>query len=755
MILFEEDWAKYPDAIIDTQTRNKSALRLASVYREMGVKNAGFILALHNPELQGVDPFDYANLTDELVGLIIDECFENPWYFFRECARVPPQAGEDAIHMELNRGNVALYWTFFNHILIILIQPRQTGKSFGTDVLMDYLLNIGCRDTQINLLTKDETLRGENIKRLKEVMDYFPYYLNFRTKKDANNTEKITINARNNVYLTHVPQASPKAAEKVGRGLTSPILHNDEGPFQPNIKIALPAALSSMDAVAERAKRAGAHHGVILTTTAGKKDDPDGKYVYDLVSTAAVWDEAFMNCRNLEHLTEVITKATRNPDDERLRGGVLRINATFSHRQLGKTDQWLLSKIKGSLKEGAAADRDYFNRWTSGSQTSPLPVDVLTRIRASERDVAYTEISEVSSYITRWYVPKNQLTSRMGTSRFILGLDPSEAGGGDDIGLTITDVETFDVVAAGAINETNLVIFTQWLCNLLVKYPNLILNCERRSAGAWIIDQLLLLLPTHGIDPFKRIFNWVVNDYEENMEAWNEINKPMSRRDPSVYVRYKRAFGFATSGGGATSRSELYSTTLFEAAKRGGERTADKQLINQITGLITVNGRVDHAKGEHDDLVISWLLCWWLMTRGKNLSHYGIDPARIGCAAYVMKEESLEVQQIRYYQQKLRKDMMALFEKLSSEPDEYIAEKLELKLRAMERRLEVEDSEVFSLDQMLAEAREKRKQNKRSRHLIQNDLNRNSYSSRNFGGMIAIDHDDPSSRRYLNQFYGR
>ena len=140
-ILFVEDWAKYPNAIVNTQTKNKTFLRLASLYKEMGVKNHAFLLALHNPELLNVDPFN-PSITDEEMLMVAIECKQNFWYFVREIVVVPGGSHDDPIRFIANRANMALFWLFFNHIMIILVQPRQTGKSFSTDELMTYLLNI-------------------------------------------------------------------------------------------------------------------------------------------------------------------------------------------------------------------------------------------------------------------------------------------------------------------------------------------------------------------------------------------------------------------------------------------------------------------------------------------------------------------------------------------------------------------------------------------------------------------------------------
>lgn len=700
MILFLDDWKKYPSAIADTRTTNKSFLRLASVYKMMGIKNHMFLLALVNPSLQGVDPFD-PNLTLKQMGEIAIECSINPWYFFRECARAPADSGMEAVPLEANRANIALFWSFFNHALFILIQPRQTGKSFSTDVLMSLLMNVICKNTKINLLTKDDNLRRRNIERLKEIMTELPRYLQMRTAKDSNNGEEVTVSALENTYSTHVPQSSPKRAYSMGRGLTTAIIHVDEPPFQPNIAIALPAAMAATGAAVESAKAAGAPYGTILTTTAGKKDDRDGRFVYNLMSGAAEWDEKFLDTRDAVEFEKFVRRNSRS--------GSFHINGTFSHRQLGKTDAWLRGKIEAALQEGQDADRDFFNIWTSGSQSSPLPKESMEMIAASIRPHDYTDISIPDSYITRWYIPQNEIGERLATGKFVMSLDTSEAGGGDDIALTIMDVETLKLIAIGNYNETNLITFSKWICSILVNNPNITAIIERRSTGAMVLDYLMLMLPQAGIDPFRRLFNRVVNDSDEFPDRFKEINVPMSRRPEDIYVRYKKSFGFATSGTGQGSRSELYSTTLQNAAKRAGDRIYDKSLTNQILGLVVRNGRVDHEVGEHDDLVIAWLLSHWLLTLGKNLTFYGIDIKRV-MTQLADRERETDYQFVqRVEQEEIRHQIDATYKELALETDEYVCMRLEQQLRLLDRKIILESGEIYSVDQLIKSARESKR----------------------------------------------
>jgi hypothetical protein len=701
-IIFASDWQRYPGAIIDLKTRNTSFVRIASVYRSMGVVNHAFPLALHDKTLQGVDPFDITRLTLEQQLRIALECKNNYWYYFREIARVPAIGGTDSTLFEANRGNMALMWLFFNHIMQIVIQPRQTGKSFGADTLMTLLMNIVCTNTKINLMTVGDTLRRANIQRLKDIAAELPIYLQQKGPTDLNNTEEITINSLDNRYTTHVPQSSPKGAIKLGRGLTTPIFQIDEAPFQPNIAIALPAALAAMGAAVDKAAAEGAPYGTIITTTAGKKDDKDGRFVYNMLSESANWTERFLDAMNLPDLENMIRRNSRT--------GKLRVSCVFNHRQLGKTDDWLRRKLEESVQSGEDADRDFFNRWTSGSQTNPLSVNILEIIRNSSRDVKYAEISSLGGYITNWYINEDEIDSRMANGQFILGMDTSEASGGDDISLVLIDAVTLDLVAAGTFNETNLITFSRWMASWFVRFPNFVGIIERRSTGSTLIDYLLIMLPEMGIDPFKRLFNMIVHEKDEHPERYAEICQPMSRRDPSIYVRFKKSFGFATSGSGVTSRTTLYSTILRQATNKAAAKMYDKTLIDQITGLVTKNGRVDHEDGSHDDMVIGWLLCMWFLMSSMNLSHYGINTAKLMSKVepevYLDPYEAAEKKQ----QDNLRKQLDDLSTQLSKTTDEYISMKIEHQMRSIMGRISVEDNDsITSVDEMIRVARERRK----------------------------------------------
>lgn len=728
MILFLSDWQKYPKAIADLKTPNKSFIRLAQVYKSMGIKNHLFLLALMQPELQGVDPHS-PHLTLEQKVKIGVECRLNPWYFFREVVRLPPVAGNDPIQFLANRGNIALYWSFFNNIDSALIQPRQTGKSASTDCLMVEMEYIAATNTKIMMITKDDALRRANVDRLKAIRDLLPKYLLTLTSKDSDNQFELTCKALGNSYVTGVAQNSEAAANNLGRGLTSPILHCDEGPFINFIGTTLPAALASGTAARDEARKYGRPHGNIFTTTAGKKDDRDGKFMYDLIHSGMVWNEILFDCKNKMEARKLI--------EQNSSGGAALVNITMSHRQLGKTDEWLRDAIAISRATGEAADRDFLNIWTSGTQRSPLSVALNETIHKSEMEVQHSEISP-ERYILRWYIPEEEIAERMASGHYVMGLDTSDAVGRDTIALVITDIRDLSVVAVGVYNETNLIRFASYICSLLIKYVNTTLIIERKSSAPMIIDYLLLKLPAMGFDPFKRIFNKIVDEAREKEDAFKEIQRRLELRSEAFYDQRKGKLGFNTT---AESRNVLYTTVLQNAAKKAGHLVRDKSLSTEIRGLVEKNGRIDHAASGHDDTVIAWLMTHWLLTHGRNLSYYGINTSDVMAEVTDMgrKLNEAEIQE-RAQQTAYLDEIDEVLEQLRNARDEIVVMKFEHRLRYLTSKLNSQSlEEVSGLDALLEQAADDRAKRTRidvqNRRLGQQQQNRSlNFGHQNFTG---------------------
>ena len=709
MILFKNQWGMYPNAVVDINTANQSFVEYAKLLKKMNVENRLFPLQLHNRELIGIDPYD-KNLSMEQQLMIALECKQNPYYFFREVLRAPGGDEEMFFRFRANRGNMSLIWLFFNHVTTVLLQPRQTGKSFSTDGIMTYLLNIRCTNTEVTLVTKDDTLRAANLERLKSIESELPYYLRIRNRDDISNTEELTVKALGNKYRGHLPNKSPKMANKVGRGLTTPIFQFDEAAFLENIAITLPAALAAGTAARDRARAKGDPYGTILTTTSGRTDDRDSSYIYRMLQYSTVWSEKLFDAKDEDDLLNIIK--TNAPQEPGKRDKNVRINATFNHRQLGYTDEWLKRAIMEAEATGEDADRDFGNVWTSGSKTSPLSIELSNAIRASESETVAHQIQVPYPYILRWNIPEDTIAQYMASHHCIISVDSSDAAGGDDTALVIRSIKNGAVIACGNYNETNLIQLTRFILSLLLKYTKTTLIIERRSSGAMILDYLVMMLLAEGIDPTKRIFNWIVQDADTYPDRYKAISSSYGIPSEEVLTKHKKLFGFATSASGETSRSSLYGTTLVNAAKLTGSVVKDKILVDQILGLVIRNGRVDHPIGGRDDMVIAWLLSFWILSLGKNLHHYGINVRDV-----LVQNDALNVRDDpvslydRQYQEQLKYRINDLVEQLKGERDDFIAMRLETRLRQLNEELTSADRQTLSVDELISDIKEFRRIN--------------------------------------------
>lgn len=706
LILFEDDWNR-SEAIVHSNTTNESFLEYANLLKGMGISNYKWCLQLHNPALADIDPFD-PHLTPDIMLEIRNECAANPFYYFREIARAPGHTPENPKRLLANRGNMSIYWLFLNNITSYLIQIRQTGKSLTMDHLAMFLNNLHYNRKLVNLLTKDDGLRKVNMERIRELEQYLPFYLTGHRRGDVNNTEEIHYGLTGNRFKGHIPATSEKFANNVARGFTAPTYLIDEVAFLRYVAISVPAMLAGGNDARSQAEADGIFYGTVFATTAGKKDDPDGAYAYALVNAAADWNESFLDCRDKADLCKVIMAAMPGKPE------APEVHCAFNHRQLGKDDDWLRKAMAAAKAVGEAADRDYGNVWTDGTQSSPLSVEDTKRIRASEK-VYFGERIDPWPYTLRWQMPVNQVDHFMKNNSVIMSLDPSENIGRDDSTLNFRAVKTGEVICAAQINEANTIEMAKFIVHLLVTFPRITWIPENKLNGSTIIDYVLLELVTRNIDPFKRIFNNIVDESNEFKERFKNI--VTNGRVPKEYVNeYRRHFGFKTSASGKFSREGLYGSVFMAAVKYTGDSVKDPVTIAQILGLIVKDNRINHPNGGKDDLVIAWLLTYWFLTNAKNLSYYGIDSSEVLSVNSVSQQENTaENLYEQHVQLKVKLEINQIVQELAKERDQYIASRLENKLLRLESMLSDKDKAILSADDLISRLRDERQKQMRRR----------------------------------------
>ena len=700
-ILFLDDWNRYPEAIVDTKTRNQSYIDMANVYKKMGLKNYYFHLALHDRTLQGVDPFS-PDLTMEQMARIAIECKNNFWYFVREIATAPNTSGNN--YYLANRGNLSLWWCFLNHIRYFFVMARQLGKSSSIDKISEWCLFFWT-DMRIFLLTKDSKLRAENIRRIQNSFRRYPYYLNPLTKLDADNSELITVKKRNCYLNTGIAQAQPESAERVGRGFSSHVLLLDEAAFCLNLSLSFNSASASQNAAIEKAREAGMPYGCVIATTAGSKDTDYGAYAYKLYSEGCPWTEELLDCKDAEELEKRV-RAGSNPMSAIAKNGIYAVTGVFSHKQLGKDDAWLSENASRAGVTGANLLKDFLNVWVSEMESSPFNVKQTQMMKVSEME---PQAHDASGYIhVKWYYTAHEIDKIMNEKPVVIGIDSSNMVNNDNSCLVFVDATNLEIIGTASVNRVNLYKFSQWLSDFMIKYRKVMIIPENRSSAQGIIDYLIETLPAHGIDPFRRIFNTIVQEKSSDPRKFQLMDSHPNRMN--IANQHRNTFGYTTSGYGKYSRDNLYNETLFRAIDISADKLKDNQLINELLSLVIVNGRIDHPKGGHDDMVIAWLLACWFIFNGRETGYYDINRGRF-LSEVAFAGEVLDAKTIlkKREQDSLKESITNLYNEMSNTDNYFEFAKLEKEIRYLESKLSIENREQMSISGMIDDLKEGKK----------------------------------------------
>jgi len=433
-------------------------------------------------------------------------------------------------------------------------------------------------------------------------------------------------------------------------------------------------------------------YGNLFTTTPGYLASPSGTYAYSIYNESFRWSELLFDSTNEAELIETIKLNSPN--------GLLQVLLDYNHRQLGYTDDWLRGKIADAKAVGKSAEADFLNIWPEGAGSSLIPKEKMKLIIAS-RVTDPNNMLSTYGYIIKWYIPMDTIKDHL----IVAGLDTSEAIGKDGIGLVLRNISTGAVVGSGDFNETNTVTFAKWLAEFLIEHPNVTMVIERKNTGVSIIDAMIEMLLHHNVDPFKRLFNWVVNDSRVKQAFYNEVvNTPPSRRDPEVYIKYRKYFGYTTTGSGRSSRDMLYGEIFSTSIAYTSDTVKDPKLINQLSGLVIRNNRIDHSVGNNDDLVIAWLLCYWMLAKAENLDFYGIPAHKVltTVAVSVVEEQGgTAAIEIREYQLELKAEIDELVDKIKSERSPVRSRILTSRLKYLYKDIDTNIIQSFNIDSLI------------------------------------------------------
>ena len=605
----DEDGTRF---FYDTTTTNRSFIQTAADLRSLGVKNNMFFLKLYDRNLIGVDPFS-SSLSREDMDRIGLECVMNPWYFIRECVRIPSQGGAtgpgSGDRFILHRGNLAALFCFFNCIDYYLVIPRQCYKTQSILAMLLWAFLFGTANSQFNFLSKKQTDADDNLNKLKMQRDVLPIWMQQKYKlvedevsangdvkieKGKNAIRVISNPINHNTIVTKPSATSESAAEGIGRGNSAPIQFADEVEFTDYIGTILAASGPAYYRAAENSKRNGAIYCRIASSTPGNADSSPVKDMNSIRDLAAIFTEKIYDMDS-KNLSSYIDKNSQN--------GFTYIE--FTYKQIGMDEDWFRGMAKTLNWEKMKIKREILLQRIRGSSNSPFDPEDLDMINTYRPKGPLEEFMVRGDFLLRVYSAIDK------DIPYIIGVDVATGVNGDNTAVVITDPYTLKPCAVLKTPLVDEVQTAEILTDIVLNYaPRGVLCIERNNTGGSVISMLRRTkIVSHIYNDPNKVY---VPDPSDKLDKKGTlVREAESRKYWGIYTRDKNR--------------EAMMEMLQLRVRDYKEDFVCTEIIDELNSLVrNSSGKILAIYPDHDDVIMAYLITLYVYQYGVKLGRYGI-----------------------------------------------------------------------------------------------------------------------------------
>lgn len=537
------------------------------------------------------------------------KCKASPLYFIENYISIPVPGGmipiKDSEQWNATNKYRILMELFHQYDAVLYISSRQSGKTTSSALYLLYCM-IFYPKLQISYLTLDKTRAVDLIARMKEMMNSLPKWLQV---PNASNAERLSyLQLKNGSKISASFVSGSNDPDKVGRGLSNPLVFIDETAFIPHAKVVWGAMQPSISAAKIFAKKFGYPNGIIFTSTPNGAGD---NFFYNVYSNSTHFDDIYdyENKKLYEGYEDLLSDPLRNNFISlKLHWSEFRSEAWYEEQKrelnfdLRKINQELDLNFLGSAN--SLFDDDVIMKLIPKKPIMELQLPFGHKFKL------FTELDPSGIY----YLGVDTAMSAGPNSDFSsLGL--IDARSGQQVGEwkgKFSVVKRFAALVKSAIKglvqEFNLTT------------ENLLVIIERNSIGKETVEELLYTDPIY--DPF------VYEDYLYKEHVGNT--------DDMVY-------GFWTSNGGSIGngkRDEIFNEIMF-MVNTNPHYIHGAELIDELRNLESKpSGRIEACRGQHDDLVMGYGFALWVRKFNIKKNKLQVDGNQLvyGLTPAVMKE---------------------------------------------------------------------------------------------------------------------
>jgi len=498
------------------------------------------------------------------------KCKMSPLYFVENYCAVPVAGGMIPIKESELWWSTPKYRQFIKAIheldAVEFMASRQHGKT--TTALLYYLwAMLFFPKLQIEYVTLDSKRATDAIKRMKEMLAYLPEWLQVPFKGKSDKVTYIELENGSRMNSNYVSGSIDP--DRLGRGMSAPLIYIDETAFIPKMDIVWVAMQPAISAARVFAKQNGYPNGILFTTT------PNGagtNFFYNVWTRGHDSTEIYIedNVSPVENFKEVL-------DQDSEKNNFVRFRIHWS--ETNKDQKWYEQQIK-ELNFNMRKVSQELDLVFLGSSNAVFPDEVLEVFKPKD------EVNE----ITMAYGEKFKLTQDLDPKKtYLLGVDTAASTGAkaDYSAMVLMDAHTgeevgswhgkFSVVKRFAVVVKSLIQGFSELCGFTE--DNLMVIIERNSFGLGTIEELMF--DDGGFDYTSYL-------YQEELKN--------GERRPGILTNAK-------------SRDMMFNL-LLSSINEMPERAQTALLQEELRNLEQKNnGRFEAVQGAHDDVIMAYNFC--------------------------------------------------------------------------------------------------------------------------------------------------
>ena len=389
-----------------------------------------------------------------------------------------------------------------------------------------------------------------------------------------------------------------KSADKLGRGLNIPCVWFDEFAFLNLNKTTYMAARPALNKASEAAEAVHQPHGILITSTPNNLDMPEGLFCHQMIQKACKLTDDWYDWEP-EQLKEFLDKNSGNNY----------AYVEYTYDQLGKDEKWLKAQIKALEGDMAKVKREILIEWTYASDISIFTEEQLDTMAPYVKK-EYPNAIYIDNY--KIDIVENDFNNLM-YKNWMLSIDIAGGLGKDYSAFTLIDPLSYKIIMKFKNNTIQVLEFADLIIKFVKMYvPNAIIVPERNNSGIPFIEKL------QKSDIAKNLY-YISSDDPDYTKR--KINKKFSlKKNGSGNSTETRIYGFNTD---KTKRKVMTEEILFMLANSRPELVNNQELFDEMRKLIRErSGKINHINGEHDDLLMSYLIGLYVLIYSSNRNKF-------------------------------------------------------------------------------------------------------------------------------------